>query len=146
MSKQIQAIDMAIEQLQKEKINISKRLQKEKQEKDDQQRQQITSSDKKLITKLHNLAKWWRTKGQPVEKILKITVKANLIWTEDRNAYVDGYDYYIDGEKVIEFDDFVRDILFDKQLQEANKKINQICDKADKLETKYKGIDLDIFT
>lgn len=142
--KEIQAFDLAIAKLNEEKTKALKRIAEEEKGKQEKIKQKITPKDKSLISKLVKVAEWWRTKGPQIEKTIKITVRANLLWTEDKHPHVDGYEYFYNN-KPLDFDELIRNDLFDKELEEAKKQIDKICDAADKLEKKYPGTDLVIF-
>lgn len=145
MNKEIEAIDLAIQKLQETKEKTLKRLKSEAKSKQKKKQEKISPKDKTLIQELIKLAKWWRTEGPKVEKTIKITVKANVLWTEDKTPYIDGYDFYYNDE-AFDFDELIRNGLFEKELEVYQKQINSICDHADKLEAKYPGTELNIFT
>ena len=145
MNKEIESLDLAIDRLQKEKAKAIQRAKISKQQKERESLQKISSKDKSLITRLSKLAKQWRDKGMPVKKTIKVTIKANIVWTQDKTPYIDGYDFYFDGE-IFDFDELIRFELFEKELQKAKKDIDNICERSDSLQEKYGGIDLKIFT
>lgn len=147
MNKEIEALDLAITKLQEEKAKAIKKAADEKKNKQEKSRQEITPQDKALIKELTKLAKWWKEEGPNLEKEIKITIKANALWTEDKTPHVDGYDILYNG-KSIDFDELIRDDLFEKDLEKYQKQINKICDSANKLEKKYPDSKLinDIFT
>lgn len=136
-----------MEQLRKQKENIINNIAKEKKDKENRSIEKISPKDMTLIRKLNKLARWWRTKGPFIDKTIKVTIKANVLWTEDREPYIDGYDIFY-NDKPFDFDDLIRNGLFDKNLLKYRKQINSICDDADKLEKKYPDADIDgmIFT
>jgi len=136
MNKEIQALDLAIAKLQEEKAKVIKNSEIKKKENIEQSIQKITPKDKILIEKLKRLVKWWRTDGPTVEKTIKVTIKANLLWIEDREPYIDGYDILYNG-KSFDFDELIRDNLFEKDLEKYQSQINKICNDVDELEKRY---------
>lgn len=147
MNKEIQALDLAIAKLQEEKAKAIKKATEEKKEKKEKANQKITPKDKTLIKELTRLAKWWRKEGPTIEKTIKVTIKANVLWTEDKEPHIDGYDLLYEG-KSFDFDELIRSDLFEEDLEKYQKQINSICDSVDKLEKKYPNAQLvnDIFT
>lgn len=145
MNKEIQALDLAIAKLQEEKAKAIKKAIDEKKEKKEKANQKIAPKDKTLIKELTKLAKWWRTEGPILEKTIKVTIKANALWTEDKEPHVDGYEILYNG-KPFDFDELIRDGLFEEDLEKYHKQINSICDSADKLEKKYPDANIEIFT
>lgn len=145
MNKEIQALDLAIAKLQEEKEKIIKKEIKDKKDKQEISKQKIMSKDKILIKELAKLAKWWRTEGPILEKTIKVTIKANALWVEDKEPHVDGYDILYNG-KPVNFDELIRGDLFEEDLEKYQKQINSICDSADKLEEKYPDANIKIFT
>ena len=145
MNKEISALDLAISKLQEEREKALKRAGVAKKEKEKADRCKISAKDKSLISRLSQRCKWWRDKGMQVERSIKLTVKSNIVWTEDKRPYIDGYDIYFQGE-VFNLDEVVRGELFEKELQKAQKEIDHLCEQADSLEEKYKPLDLNIFT
>lgn len=135
MNNEIKALDLAIAKLQEQKAQTIKKLMDEKKDKKQKSDQKITPKDKVLIKKLTKQAKWWREEGPTVEKTIKVTIKANILWTEDTNPHIDGYDILYNG-KSFDFDDLTG-ILFEEHLEKYKKQINTICDLTDKLEKKY---------
>ena len=145
MNKEIEALDLAIVQLHRQKEEAIKKMQKEREIKRLATKQKVTAKDRSLAKELAKVAKWWRTKGPEFEKKITVTVKANAIWTEDRTPYIDGYDITYNG-KNFDLDELIRVSLFEKELKKSQKEINKICDLADALEKKYPQTDLNIFT
>jgi len=145
MNKEIEALDLAIAQLHKQKEEALRKVQQEKESKKKAANRKVTVKDRSLIKKLAKAAKWWRTKGPRFEKNITITIKANALWTEDKEPYIDGYDITYNGRDV-DFDELIRESLFGKELNKSQKDINRICDLADALEKKYPDTDLNIFT
>lgn len=144
-NKEIEALDLAIDKLTKEKEKVLKNSQTVKLKKEKEAIEKIAPKDRSLIAELTKLCKWWRTKGQPVEKTIKVTVKANILWTEEKQPYIDGYNFFVNGEEW-DSDEHVRGDLFEAEIEKARKSIDTICVQADRLETKYGNIDLGIFT
>jgi len=136
MNKEIQALDLAIAKLQEEKAKVIKNSEIKRKENIEQSIQKITPKDKILIEKLKRLAKWWRTDGPTIEKTIKVTIKANLLWTEDKEPRVNSYDILYNG-KSLNFDDLIRSDLFDRDLEKYQKQINKICNDVDELEKRY---------
>jgi hypothetical protein len=145
MNNEIKALDLAIAKLQEEKNRIIKKDAADKKSKQEKINQKISPKDKALIKELADLANWWKTEGPPLEKTIKITIKANALWTEDKTPYVDGYNILYNNRE-FEFDQLIRDGLFKEDLEKYQKQINDICNAADKLEKKYPGINAQIFT
>lgn len=147
MNKEIKALDLAITKLQEQKEEAIKRAISAKKDQEKRKNKKISSKDKLLIKKLNKKAEWWRKEGPSIEKIIKVKIKANLLWTENRSPYVDGYDILYQ-DKSLDFDDLIRTTLFEKDLEVAQKEINKICDQADELEKKYSNTNISrqIFT
>lgn len=145
MNKEINALDLAIAKLQEERSKILKKEINDKKDKQEKSKQKIAPKDKALIKELTKLAKWWRTEGPTLEKTIKVTIKANALWTEDKEPHVDGYEILYNG-KSLDFDELIRGGLFEEDLEKYQKQINSICDSADKLEKKYPDANIEIFT
>ena len=145
MNKEIEALDLAISQLHKQKEEALQKIQKRKETQKLAAKRKVTTKDRSLVKKLAKVAKWWRTKGPKFEKKITVTVKANALWTEDTKPYIDGYDITYNGNN-FDFDELIRVSLFKKELEKSQKEINKICNLADALEKKYPQTDLNIFT
>jgi len=145
MNKEIQALDLAIAKLQEEKEKAIKKAETEAKNKQEKSNKKITHKDNVLIKKLAKQAEWWKNEGPEFEKSIKVTIKGNILWTEEKRPHIDGYDILYNG-KSLDFDDLVRSNLFEKELKTAQKEINQICNLADSLEKKYPDAKIEIFT
>lgn len=146
MNKEIEAFDLAIAKLQKEKEKAIQNSIKAKKNKQEKIKKNITPKDKLLIQELNKLAEWWRKEGPQLEKDITITIKANLIWTEDKSPKIDGYNILYNS-RPIDFDEEIHNNnkLFKKDFEKYQKQIDHICNQSDKLEKKYPGVDLGIF-
>jgi len=145
MNKEIEALDLAIAQLHKQKEEALRKVQQEKENKKEAAKRKVTAKDRSLVKQLAKAAKWWREKGPKFKKKITITIKANALWTKDRSPYIDGYDITYNGQD-FDFDELIRNSLFKKELEKSQNEINRICDLADALEKKYPQTDLNIFT
>lgn len=137
MNKEIEMFDLAIEKLQQEKIKTIKKIEEEKKKGKEKVRKQITPQDDILISKLAEQAEWWRTDGPTVEKTIKITIKANILWIEDRTPYIDSYGIHYNGKDADDLHELINNVLFENYLKMYQKQINKICNKVSKLEKKY---------
>lgn len=145
MNKEIKALDLAISKLQEEKQKAIKKAEIEEKSKQKSKNVEITKQDSSLIKKLTKRCEWWRTEGQKVKKVISVTIEANILWTEEKTPFVDGYDFLYKGKP---FDDSILLDALKNELKTAQSEINQICDSAAQLKKKYKGARIvdDIFS
>ncbi len=145
MNNEIEALDLAIAKLQEQKERAIKKLMNEKKNKQEKSKKEITPEDKILIKNLTQKAEWWRTKGKKVKRNINVTIRANILWTEDKEPFVDGYEMFYNGRS-FDLDDLITGNLFTEDLKIARKEIHEICALSDKVEKKYPDASIEIFT
>lgn len=141
MKKELESIDMAIEELRKQKQELVKKAEKEKESKKKAAATKISAKDKKLIESLSKRAQKWYEPGLWVNTVVKVKVKANIRWDSDRTPDIDNYSMLYGG-KEFDFDDVIRGDLFERELEKAQKDIDEICRLADELQKRYPDADI----